>query len=194
MIERIDVLLLAPLLGVQSVGYYTAAYRIAAILNFFPIIIGQVVAANIAIAYYRSDIGSLRRVFHQALFARGMLALPLTIALFVFARPLVHLIYGVAFDPAVSLLRLLLVGQAINCATGPVGAVLTMAGRERTFAIINICSAMFAVVFCYLGIRWMGLNGAGLAASSTLALLNLAQFVAVRSIISTKVAESKHKL
>lgn len=103
--ERIDVPLLTLLVGSYQTGIYAAAYRGYAVLNNIPL--GFFSAVLPAMAASQDDRAGLRRLFTRSLALMILVSIPLAIALFVFAQPLIQFLYGEEYRASAGNLRLL---------------------------------------------------------------------------------------
>jgi O-antigen/teichoic acid export membrane protein len=82
-------------------------------------------------------------------------------------------LFGERFEAAAGVLRLLLLGQIVNAATGSVGFLMTMTGQERAAALLNGGALLGHVALSILLIPGFGIYGVAFTEALTLALLNL---------------------
>jgi O-antigen/teichoic acid export membrane protein len=110
------------------------------------------------------------------------LSLPAFAALLVFPGELLRL-FGGAFAIGAAVTTVLAVGQLVNAATGPCGTVLNMSGRVS----VNMWDNVAALVLNLLLNLWLipayGIVGAAVAWAVSLAAVNVARVVQVRSLI-----------
>jgi len=173
LINRVDILMLGPMASLADVGEYSAAYRLSYMLSFIPVIVGSVISARIANAYYADNLGKARQVFIHALVFSAAIALPIILVLAVFPDKLVQLLFGRDFEASAQLLQVLIIGQAINALTGPVSSVLVMTGRQGAYGVAIACMGVFNIVGNYLAIPVWGAIGAAAVTTLTIALLNI---------------------
>ena len=76
------------------------------------------------------------------------------------------LLFGKDFVQGGMALIILSLGQLINAATGPVGALLTMTGQERGAAVVLGAGATLNVLLSVILVPILGLLGAAIAAAS----------------------------
>ncbi len=105
---RVDSLMLTWMRGPEANGIYQAAYRLLDAITDAP---GVIVAAMFpAMArLHRQSRAELRRAYLTVLVVLTLLGIPVMLALLLFASPIIHLLYGTAYAPSASVLRLLAV-------------------------------------------------------------------------------------
>jgi len=81
--------------------------------------------------------------------------------------------FGEAFETGATAFRILALGQILNLATGPVGMLLAMMGRERILLATGVFEVAMLGVLGMLLIPALDLEGAAIATSSTLAVRNI---------------------
>lgn len=87
---------------------------------------------------------------------------PLLLAV-IFAEPLLAMVFGPEFVAAVPALRIMAAGQMVNVLTGPVGGMLTMAGRERELLVLAIVGLVVLILLGAFLIPVYGIVGAAIA-------------------------------
>jgi len=90
---NIDSVMLSKMKGEEAVGFYNAAYLLVLALVFISTSVSNSVLPNIK----RNLDGNpdiARAVFKRSLMFLGAVSITLTVILFVFARPVIHLVYG----------------------------------------------------------------------------------------------------
>lgn len=154
LLQRLGILLLGWLGGMAQTGQLAAALRLveaarllpAAVLGaVFPLLVRQQAAVE----------GWVR----WGLVGYGLLA---ALLLIVLARPLLYLLFGPDYEPAVLPLRLLALGLVPFTLSQPLAAELVAAGREkRVLAATGVALAGTAVLST-LAFFWQGLAGLAL--------------------------------
>jgi O-antigen/teichoic acid export membrane protein len=120
-------------------------------------------------------IGSL----HATLVIAGALAL----ALGVFARPLLGLVYGDDFRDAAEPLRLLLPGAVLFAGSSIVGAGVYAAGRPFTATIAQVAGMVVTIVGLVVFLSRGGITAAAIVSSASYATVFLATLVAYRYVV-----------
>ncbi len=102
---RIGVALVSLLAGDYQTGIYSAAHRITSSLSNVPV--GIFSAVLPVMASYGEDRRRVRRLFAKSLVSILFFSVPVAFAFFVFAEPLIRLIYGEEYLPSIDNLRIL---------------------------------------------------------------------------------------
>lgn len=171
--KRLDVLLIGTIAGTDSVGSYAVALRFSEALQL-PFMAGSVlVTPRIAELSTLRDTAGLQRLLTTGV--RTMLALTLAGALPLLVAPQLFLgLFGKEFADADTMLRLLVIGQLANAATGYASALLTMSGHERiALATLGVIGAANLVGNAVL-ITLLGPVGAALGSSTAMIVANVA--------------------
>ena len=103
LLMRLDVTLLSFIAGEEEVGLYAAAYRLVESTQFVAWSLSAAMMPWLA----RTAAGGLTRGYELALKAMNAVLLPLSLVFVLFAKPLIDLLYGAAYEPAVLPLQLL---------------------------------------------------------------------------------------
>jgi O-antigen/teichoic acid export membrane protein len=105
----IDTVLLSMLRGATDTGIYAAAYKIYEGFAYVPAVLASVLTPRLA-SYYATDRIGHRRLARQGLGVSVVLAIVAGVPLFVFARPIVLLLFGHGYADAADVLRILVIG------------------------------------------------------------------------------------
>ncbi|MFG0262407.1 MAG: polysaccharide biosynthesis C-terminal domain-containing protein, partial [Novipirellula sp. JB048] len=81
--------------------------------------------------------------------------------------------FGEAFQSGAILLRILVIGQFVNAATGSVGYLLMMSGNERDYRNATLFSAVSCIALSLVLVPSMGPVGAAIVTAGTLSITNL---------------------
>lgn len=134
-VENVDYMVVGRLLGPVPLGYYTLAYNVAgwppALTN--NVLNTIVIPAAARLAPIRQD---LRRELTRGFGLIGLVALPASALLMALAGPLVEIVYGTKWLPAVNALVVLALLGPVRIGTTALSDVLIALGRTgRLFAI-----------------------------------------------------------
>jgi O-antigen/teichoic acid export membrane protein len=162
-IFRIDAVILTALTSTVVVGIYGASYRLLESTLFLAWSVGASVLPMFSYLTADSE-PSLGRALEGVLKALLALMLPVSIAMFVFARPIVSLVYGLPeFNPSVSVLQWLafaIVAYSIGNLTTTL-VMLTQPGRRAVTAWGSV--AVFNIILNFVLIPTYGARGAAAA-------------------------------
>jgi O-antigen/teichoic acid export membrane protein len=150
---------------------YAAAARISQVLLLFLTSLNLVFSPFAADLHARGERERLDELFKRS--TRWALAatLPLLIVLFVAAEDILHA-FSARFEVGETALRILLVGQAANVATGSVGFLLIMTGFTQLDLLDNFLGVVLIVgLAAALTAAW-GIEGTAVAAATSIAAVN----------------------
>ena len=162
----------------SDVGIYTAALRIAMLSSFILVAVNSITAPKFAALYESGDIIGLGKLAkHSTRFM--MLSAGPVLLLFIATPGFVMGIYGREFTAGAIPLTIISIGQLFNVATGSVGQILTMAGKQIVLRNIMIFSAILSIFLSLALIPKFGILGAALSNGISVVVVNLAAAYAV---------------
>ncbi len=155
----------------QTLGVYAAAVRVSQALVLFLIAVNYMFSPFVADLHERGERGRLDALY-KAL-TRWIVAgsLPILLTLLVLPGP-VLLVFGGSFAKGTTALRILLIGQTVNVATGSVGFILIMVGRTGWDLLVYLGSFVLDLALAVLLVPHLGTTGAAVAQAVTLAASN----------------------
>lgn len=171
--KKMDVLFVGSILGEGEAGIYGAASRLTDLLAFGIAAVNAMVSPAIAEAFAKGDGAAMNRTLRVAAWGTLGFTLPAAGALFV-AGPFALSLFGPGFGAAFPALAIILAGQVVNAATGPVAAVMTMTGRQKAAAAITFAAFLGNLALNAVLVPQFGILGAAAATAITAALMNLA--------------------
>lgn len=166
----------------EEVAYFGVSSRISLLVVLVLVAVNRYFSPHFAILYSQGELPKLRELVHQIggkLFWIGGLIAALTI---IFGKQLLSL-FGDSYIQAYSILVVLVCGQFINLATGSVGILLIMTGRESLYRNFQIVGACCLVVFIYLFTPTFGAWGTAVAVSLSIGVQNMMSVIAVRKYL-----------
>lgn len=170
--KRVDILFVGSIGGSDAAGVYGAASRFTDIVVFGLTAVNMVAAPYIAEYYAKNNHTMLVRMVRLTAWGALALCVPAAIAFVVVGRPLLEVFgegFGVGYMPMV----ILAVGQVGNAATGPVGVILTMTGRQRHAAMVSGVLVVSNLGLNAVLVPLYGMNGAAIATATTTILNNV---------------------
>jgi O-antigen/teichoic acid export membrane protein len=159
---RPEIIILSALSGAATVGYYSAAWKIAALWND----VTQVFMANVFPVLTRlhaeGDVrfDDLRRRVLRYLLAAG---LPLAAGAAVTARPLTHALYGQSFDAAVTPMRFLAAIIPLVAVQAVLWRVLSVRSQQGIVFRVQLASVGFRIAAAVPLIAIAGATGAAVS-------------------------------
>jgi O-antigen/teichoic acid export membrane protein len=158
---------------------YSAAARISQVLLLFLTSLSLVFSPFAADLHARGERQRLDELFKRSTRWALTATLPLLIVLFVAADDVLHA-FSARFEVGETALRILLLGQTINVATGSVGFILIMTGFTGVDLVDNALGIALLVGLATALTAAFGIEGTATAAAVSVAGLNVLRLVQVR--------------
>jgi O-antigen/teichoic acid export membrane protein len=176
--SQVPIIMLGVISTTTDTGRFNAAWQSVSLITIALASVEQVVAPRIAVLFASGDRSGIERLLTRATYATSALALPPILFLTLFGPWFLGL-FGHGFGQGGTALTILVVGQMFNAATGTLGVALLMTKHERSATFAALAGACLNVTLCAILIPAWGANGAAVAASASLVLVNTIFVVAV---------------
>jgi O-antigen/teichoic acid export membrane protein len=165
LLNEIDKVMLGYLTGMEGVARYSVAFRIAALSLFAQQSVNTIAAPLIAEAYASKSKEELQRTVSSAalLTASASVLIVLVLAL---SGEWVLGLFGAEYIASFSALMILMLGNVVNFACGPVGYLLIMTGHEKDQAKILFVSMVLNILLNIPAIIYGGFIGAAIVTAS----------------------------
>jgi O-antigen/teichoic acid export membrane protein len=163
----------------ENVAFFATAQRTAMLTSFLLFAVNAIAAPKFAALHEKGDIDGLKRIAIWSVRLMMLVAAPILMVMLLFPDWLMSF-FGDEFRAASTALMILAIGQFINIATGSVGYLLSMTGREREVLKNTLVSAVVAIALGAILIPSYGLLGAALATATAVASQNLMGVYQVR--------------
>jgi O-antigen/teichoic acid export membrane protein len=163
------------------VGPYYAAVRLAAIAAYGLTAVNTILAPMIAESYAAEDHATMAKLVHHAARLTFVVTAAVGIGIAVAGYWVLGL-FGKGFAEAAFVpLLIILGGQCISAAAGPVGFLMTMTRYERQASWFMALAATLNIVLSVSLIPLFGLIGAAIASAAGIVAWNLSGLLFVRS-------------
>ncbi|MCS7062807.1 MAG: oligosaccharide flippase family protein [Methylacidiphilales bacterium] len=186
LIHQLNLALPVLLLGFWSssveVGQYSAAHRTAALISLLLVAANSIIAPKIAAIYRQGNTYALEHIVRHSAMILTIISAP-AMLLFMTIPDKIMSLFGPEFTSAWAILVILTIGQIINVVTGPVGFLLTMTGRERSYLEANFIALLISAAGCSILIPLYGGTGAAVASAAALSIVNLVRVNFIRKEI-----------
>lgn len=174
-----DRLLVGIFLTEAETGIYVAAAHPATMLALLLTSFNAIFSPMIAELYQKGEQARLERLFRTCTRWGLCLAMPVFLAVVFFPRQLITVVLGAPYVSGERAMVILTSGQMVNLATGAVGFLLVMSGRQKLWMVMTAVALVANVVLNCLWIPRYGLEGAATATACVLVALFLAALYAV---------------
>ena len=168
-----DTLMLGYFKTPDMVGLYNAALPLASLI---PVVLTSMRFLYVPIAsqlYSQNLMDEIRR--NYAVLTKWMfsLTLPLFFIIFLFPETVLNILFGSRYIQADAVLQFLALGMFINTFLGPNGATLMIAGKTKILMWTSLIGSIMNIVLNILLIPPLGIIGAAIASTASLAVINL---------------------
>ena len=177
---NIDTLMLGKFSTIQNVGIYNIALKIALVNSFVLVSVNTIVAPKISEFFWAGREKDFKKSIKFSSRLIFYFSLPILLAILFFPEFLMG-VFGEEFIIGKSALVLITIGQFVNAASGSVGNIMNMTGREKPFRNILVMASILSVLLNFLLIPMYGINGAAVANMVSVIFWNLT------AVIYTKV-------
>jgi O-antigen/teichoic acid export membrane protein len=175
----VDLWVLAAFEQGTDLDAYAAASRISQVLLLFLTSVSLILSPFAADLHARGRRERLDELFKRSTRWALTATLPLLIVFFVAADDVLHA-FSSRFEVGENALRILLVGQTVNVATGGVAFILIMTGFTGLDLLDNALGVGLLLGLALALTAAFGMEGTAVAAAVSIAALNLLRLVQVR--------------
>ena len=171
-LSQTDIIMTGTILDPFSVGIYSAAFKTASGVSFLLAAVNAIAAPMFATFHAQKDHEGLQQL--TATVARWLFypSLAFALLLIVFAERVLGL-FGSEFTAARWSMTILILGQLVNVGAGSVGYLMQMTGHHQKCAYVLGCSAVLNLILNSILIPTLGIMGAAIATSITMAMWNI---------------------
>jgi PST family polysaccharide transporter len=168
-------------LGEDAAGYYQSAWAIGGMY------VGFVLQAMGTDFYPRltavaKDHAECNRLVNEQAEVGLLIAGPGVLGALTFTPLIIQIFYSTKFGPAVEVLRWICLGMIMRVASWPMGFILGAKGYRRGIFFTELVANGSQFAFAWLGVRWLGLDGAGIGFFAGYVLYWFVIYFTVRSV------------
>ena len=154
-----------------ELGVYAAAIRLGQALVLFLVAVNYMFSPFVADLHARGERDRLNSLYQSLTRWMVIGTLPLLLVLAVVPGPSLRL-FGAGFASGSTPLRILLIGQFVNVATGSVGFILVMVGRTVWDLTVYALSFALDIAIAFVLAPRLGAEGAAVAQMAALVVSN----------------------
>lgn len=181
----LDRFLIASLVSVSAVTYYSTPYEAVTKIWMIPAALGGVFFPAFAGTFFR-DSAKTRALYWRGMSWSVLLLLPLCLTAGICARPALELWLGTEFaHRSTVVLRWLAAGVFFSSLAGIPFALIQAAGRPDLTALLHLVQLPFYVAGLWVAIRYWGVEGAAAAWTIRMSLDALALAVVSARLLDT---------
>lgn len=157
--------------SMENMSGYLISGRISSVLAFFILAVSNVLMPSIARSFHNGNYAELKENYKKSVLFSSCMGIPIFLVMFIFAKEILSL-FGDGFDNFHVALRILLVGQAINCLTGASDMVLTYMGGVKSHKRNVYMGVVISILVSIVLIPLYGAIGAAIASLISSSLVN----------------------
>jgi len=157
-----ETIILSLVRGEIEVGFYSAAYKLITVWYLIPQSYMGVVFPIMTQAYQQSPTRS-QAIQEKSIKYLQAVALPLTVGGFAAAEPIIKAFYGLGFEKAIIVFRIMAWHTVLAFINNVLWRSLLAAGEQRLAFRAQIISGLARVVLSFLFTPWLGSIGAAWA-------------------------------
>ncbi len=176
--RSVDVIALGTWWSTEEVGVYGVAARVSLLTSYVLVSVNAVAAPRFAALHARGEPDRLEGFARKATLLIALLTLPALLLLLAVPASVLGL-FGSEFRAGAGALTVLIAGQLVNVATGPVGYLLMMSGHEKLMRNNVAAAAVLNVLLNVVLVPPFGIMGAAVATAVSLAVMNVVSAVLV---------------
>ncbi|SMP73720.1 Membrane protein involved in the export of O-antigen and teichoic acid [Desulfonatronum zhilinae] len=173
-IGQTGVLILGMLRPDAEVGVYAVAVKLASLTSFVMTAINSMAAPKFSELYHAGKMDELFYVAQKSAKLIFWTTTPVLVALVLFGKSILQILFGFEFIVAYPALVLLVLGQFVNSIAGSTGFFMNMTDNQNTFKNIVFIAAVSNVVLNILLTPRYGIHGAAIAAMISMMTWNIA--------------------
>lgn len=183
LMNKTDVLMLAPLGTMEEVGLYGAALRATYVQTAGIAVLSTVVASKISEAFSKNNPTLGIQTFYWAIVFSIASSAPFGLVLFFWSKPIMMIIFGSTYVDGSMILSILAVSQIGAAANIPLSSFMIMTGRQVIFGTVTMAALAMNVIGNLLLIPDFGAEGAAFATSASIFFLTFLQIAVCGRII-----------
>jgi O-antigen/teichoic acid export membrane protein len=177
-----ELLFLGMISSLATVGVYSAAVRIQMVGVMLLSAVDMVSKPLISDMYHQGDIIQLDSLYKTLTRWSLLFIIPFFLTILLFAEPVMS-IFGEEFASGEVVLRIFSIGTLINASTGICSAMIIMTGHSRISFMNSLIIISVSVVLNLLLIPYLGIIGAAIAATVTIAVISIIRLIQVHRIL-----------
>lgn len=186
LLQNTDILVLSHYAQPSELAVYFAALKTIALVSFVHFAVGTAAANRYSAYQARGDGERLQAFVRNSVRWTFWPTLAGAAGLLVLGRPLLWL-FGPDFVAGYPLMFVLAIGLVVRAAVGPSEFILNMLGQQKACALALFMAAGLNLALNFALVPWLGLYGAAIATSISLAASSLFMFWVARRRLGLRI-------
>jgi O-antigen/teichoic acid export membrane protein len=164
----------------ESVGIYQAISQFSVLFSVILSSFNSIFSPIIVQLHSNKDLTSLEEFYRIITKWVVYITSPIFLVIFFYSSDIIAILFGNQYLEGTIPLIILTCGQMVNVATGPVGFLLTMTGKQNSWFFISASMLLLNIFLNYLLIPRYGLVGAALSTAISISLLFIFGLILVK--------------
>jgi O-antigen/teichoic acid export membrane protein len=184
--NHLSLLILSAYVSLEELGRYGLAVKLSLLLSYPLIVVNTITAPRYAKLYQQRNFTEFKQLaikMTQGLFILGTLGV---VVLF-FSVDFVLAYFGKSYTDAAVIVKILLIGQWFNLATGSVVSMLIMSGFEKQHRRNTLIITSFNIIALFVFIPLYGVIAGAVITSTAMAIKNMTALFYVNKLIYQRV-------
>ena len=157
----IDIVMLTNMVGNYPTGIYNATYKLISVLTIFYSVYTAVIFPVMS-KFYKNDESMLLMSFEKSIKYLLMIIIPLATSTMIYSTDIIQLIYGQQYNPASSVLSILIWTLCLLFISGAANTLLNASHKEVTVTKIYAIAAIFNIILNFFMIPHFSYDGAAI--------------------------------
>jgi O-antigen/teichoic acid export membrane protein len=157
-----DIIMLGWLVSPEGVGFYSAAQKPIQLLYVLPMLLASSVFPIMA-RLAKSDPVAIKKILEKYVALVILVAIPIALTGFLFAKPIIGIVFGSSYLPAVATFRILILTVLIVYPSTLIGNAIFAYDQHKAFLKFTLVAIVGNVIFNALLIPPLGIEGAAFA-------------------------------
>jgi enterobacterial common antigen flippase len=180
-------------IDLEAAGFYQAAWTLGGV--YFGFIL-QAMGADFypRLTAVARDNAECNRLVNEQAEVGLLLGAPGVLGTLTFAPLIIALFYSSRFGPAVDVLRWICLGMVLRVASWPMGFILLAKGEGSLFFWTELLGSTLQAGLIWIGVRYRGLEGAGMAFFALYVFYGLVIYFVVRRVSGFRWSSANQRL
>ncbi len=165
--DKVDVILIAPIVGIVQMAEFNSANRISLVILLMPLAMMEYFSSRVSRDFQQGEFEKVKKHVMFQLKVLTILLVPVWIVSVFFGDKILQIFFGESFQFSSDLLAILLLANMLFAYSLPFSSLLLMTDGERSYAWVNFLSLVVCFTACFYSAYYYGSIGA--AASLLLA-------------------------
>mgnify|MGYP001196661490 CR=1 FL=1 len=167
-------------------GKYKIAIQISSTIGISLRAINKIIQPRVVKSFWENDFNTIQNIAIKSNKVVSIYSFIISVLIFIFYKYFINYFFGSEYSISNLNIFIIILTPFINSIFGSVGSILNMSGYEKVSFIWCLSSFFIAVVFSFILIPFMGLNGAALSTLISTFIWNFVLWKKSSSLLNVK--------